>query len=141
MKKQRKPETFIRQPNYPGGKKSLDEFIRQNLRYPQEAMDHKVEGTVSVEFDIDVFGEVSEVRIKHGLGYGCDEEAVRLVKLLKFEKKRYQGLRVTFHKTIHVHFRLSTASLPQQQFAYEYKEKKKAGDPPSYSYTIQTGNE
>lgn len=139
MKKHRKPESFIRQPNYAGGKKAMDEFIRTNLRYPQEALDNKVEGIVSVEFDIDVFGEVIEAHVKHGLGFGCDEEAVRLVKLLQFEKKRYSGLRVVFHKTINIYFRLTTIPLPDNKLNYHYKEKPKTDQSKTYSYTINTG--
>jgi TonB family protein len=140
MKKERKPESFITQPNYPGGKKALDEFLRQNLRYPQEALDHKVEGTVSVDFDLDVFGDVSEVRIRHGLGYGCDEEAKRLVKLLKYEKKKYKGLRVVFHQTLNIHFQLTTNPLPSHNLNYHYKEKPKEENSTSYSYNINIGN-
>jgi TonB family protein len=140
MKKERKPESFIKQPNYPGGKKAMDEFLKQNLRYPQEAMDHKVEGIVSVEFDLDVFGEVTESRVKHGLGYGCDEEAIRLVKLLKFEKKKYKGLRVVFHQTINIHFKLTDNPLPSHELNYHYKEKDKKESQQSYSYSIKVGN-
>ena len=139
MKKHRKPESFIRQPNYAGGRKAMDEFIRMNLRYPQEAHDNKVEGIVSIEFDIDIFGTVIEARVKHGLGYGCDEEAIRLVKLLQFEKKRYSGMRVVFHKTINIYFRLTTLPLPDNKLNYHYKEKPKTGTSTSYSYTINMG--
>ena len=118
----------------------MDEFIKQNLRYPQEALDNKVEGTVSVEFDLDVFGVVLETRVKHGLGYGCDEEAKRLVKLVKYEKKKYKGVRVVFHQTIHIHFQLTTNPLPQQQLNYQYKENPKKENSTSYSYNINSGN-
>lgn len=117
----------------------MDDFIKQNLRYPQEAMDNKIEGTVSVEFDIDIFGDVMDTRIKHGLGYGCDEEAVRLTKLLKFEKKKYSGLRVVFHKTINIYFRLTNNPLPQNALNYQYKENPTDKKKTSYSYTIKTG--
>ena len=140
MKKQRKPESFIRQPNYPGGKKAMDEFVKQHLRYPEEALKNKVEGTVAVEYDVDVFGDVTEAHVKHGLGYGCDEEAIRLVKLMKFEKKRYQGMRVVFHKTINIHFHLTNNPLPSQQLNYLYKENPKASNSTTHSYTINTGN-
>lgn len=140
MKKQRKPESFIRQPNYPGGKKAMDEFVKQNLHYPQDAMDNKVEGIVSVEYDIDVFGDVIEARVKHGIGYGCDEEAVRLIKLMKFEKKRYHGLRVVFHKTTNINFRLTTNSVPPQQFNFHYTEKVKKDNPITYSIQIKNGD-
>ena len=131
--KSRKPESFIKQPNYPGGNKAMDEFIKKNLRYPEEAIENKVEGTVAVEIDIDVYGKVSAAKVKHGIGYGCDEEAVRLVRLLQFEKKKYKGLFVLFHKTINIHFKLHEASKPVQ-FTYQYKEKSTGTN---YNYTVK----
>ncbi len=108
----RKPESFIKQPNFPGGKMAMDQFIKANMRYPEEALENKIEGTVAVNLDIDVFGDVTDAKVKHKLGYGCDEEAIRIVKLLKFEKKRYMGMRVVFHRTLNIHFRLHNASKP-----------------------------
>ena len=133
MKKNRKPESFIKQPLYPGGQKAMDEFIKKNLRYPEEALNNKVEGTVAVDLDIDVYGKVSAAKVKHSIGFGCDEEAVRLVKLLQFEKKKYKGLYVMFHKTINIHFRLHEASNPVQ-LSYQYKEKSQGT---TYNYTIK----
>ena len=115
----------------------MDEFIKKNMRYPEEAMQKRIEGTVAVEMDIDVFGNVSNAKVKHGLGHGCDEEAIRLVMLLKFQKKKYQGLFVTFHKTINIHFRLHDASNPVQM-SYQYKEKKSGT---TYNYTIKNSNQ
>ena len=131
--KSRKPESFIKQPNYPGGNKAMDDFIRKNLRYPEEALQHKTEGTVAVEIDIDVFGKVATARVKHGIGHGCNEEALRIVQLLQFEKKKYKGLYVMFHKTINIHFRLQEASSPVQ-LSYQYKEKTSGT---TYNYTIK----
>src|SRR5215203_1645987 len=128
------PESFIKQPVYPGGNKAMDEFIKKNLRYPEEAMQQKIEGTVAVEIDIDVFGTVSSAKVKHGIGHGCDVEALRLVKLLKFQKKKYKGMYVIFHQTINIHFRLHEASKPVQM-TYQYKEKS-AGK--TFNYTINT---
>jgi TonB family protein len=145
MKKKARPESFMRQPKYPGGKKALDEFIRTNLQYPEEALKNKVEGSVTVKYDVDVFGKVSNTAITHGIGYGCDEEALRLVKLLKYEKKKYQGLRVTFHQTIVIHFHLTARGVkPQQQqeikIHYQYTENNspKASEG-KISYTIVPG--
>lgn len=131
--KSRKPESFIKQPIYPGGNKAMDEFIKTHLRYPDEAIENKIEGTVAVEVDIDVFGKVSAAKVKHGIGYGCDEEATRLVRLLQFDKKRYKGLHVVFHKTINIHFRMHEASKPVE-FSYQYKEKTVGK---VYNYTIK----
>ena len=111
----------------------MDEFIKKNLQYPEEALKKKIEGTVSVEIEIDVFGKVSAAKVKHGIGHGCDDEAIRLVKLLQFEKKKYKGLYVVFHRTINIHFRLHAASKPVQ-FAYQYKENSKGN---TFNYSIQ----
>ena len=113
----------------------MDEFIKKNLRYPEEALQQKIEGTVAVEIDIDVFGKVTSAKVKHGIGHGCDEEAIRLVGLLQFDKKKYKGLYVVFHKTINIHFRLHDAAAPVR-LAYQYKEKT-AGT--TYNYTVDTG--
>jgi protein TonB len=138
MRKERKPESFIKQPKYPGGKKAMDEFISSNMQYPEEALKNKVAGSVSVNYDVDVFGNVSDVKVKHGIGYGCDEEAVRLVKMLHYEKKKYQGLRVTFHKNIIIHFRLPGA-VPQQGLVINYQYTESTPSPSAggnISYTI-----
>lgn len=130
MRKKAKPESFIQKPVYPGGKKALDDFIRSNLQYPEEAFKQKAEGSVKVAYDVDVFGAVSNAVVKGGIGYGCDEEALRLVKLLRFEKKKYRGLHIVFHNTILIHFHLPgkvIKPLQQQQqinIVYHYKEGK-----------------
>ncbi|MCC7233188.1 MAG: energy transducer TonB [Bacteroidia bacterium] len=137
-KNQRRPESFIRQPAFPGGKKALDEFVKSNLIYPEEALKNKVEGTVTVLFDIDVFGNVSEVKVKHGIGYGCDEEAMRLVGLLHFNKKKYMGLRVTFHQSINIHFKLHEASksAPEEQ-TVKYNITAPGSEKKPVTYTIR----
>jgi len=142
--KHRKPESFINQPSFPGGKKSLDEFVKQHLRYPEEAIKNRVEGSVTVSFDIDVFGDVKEAKVKHGIGYGCDEEAVRLIRLLKFEKKRYKGLHVVFHRTLTINFKLHEASAPppaEQTVKYSFKEiKPTTNNPITYTIRIDPAN-
>ena len=98
-----------------GGKHSLASFAS------------KIEGSVLVTFDVDVFGEVSNAVVKSGLGYGCDDEALRLVKMLKYEKKKYRGMYVMFHNSIYIHFHLPGKPIPmvpqQVQVVYHYKEK------------------
>jgi TonB family protein len=137
--KKYKPNSVIRPPAYPGGRKGLDEFIKSNLRYPEEALKNGVHGTVSVDYDVDVFGNVTKARIKHGIGYGCDEEALRLVKELKFSKKKYQGMHVVFHQNINIHFRLPgpPPPPPQQTIRYTITVEQKKEDGGNYNYTIR----
>lgn len=120
MRKEAKDKEFIKKPVYKGGPKALKKFIGENLHYPKEALEKKVEGTVYVNYDIDHKGQVTAARVIKGLGHGCDEEAVRLVKLLKFEVPKNRGVRVVFHKNIQIHFRLPKVKEKPMQVQYNY---------------------
>lgn len=144
MKKERKDKNFIKKPVYPGGPAAMRAFIKQNLKYPPEAVEKGIEGTVSLKYTIDHKGNVSDAHVISGLGYGCDEEAKRLVRLFKFEVPKTRGVKVQFHKDMHVHFRLpKKKAVPPQQFVpqYTYTPAKKPAAPAkqpgsSVSYTI-----
>lgn len=68
-------------------------FVRSNLKYPLEAKKRNISGDVLVSFQLYKSGEVKDVVVNKSLGFGCDEEAVRLVKLYKWEIKptEYKG--------------------------------------------------
>ena len=51
-----------------------------SIRYPKKAQDNKIGGTVIVEFDRDSNCVLSNPKVIKGLGYDCDEEALRLAK-------------------------------------------------------------
>ena len=106
MKKERKDKNFIKNPVYPGGPAAIRKFVRDNLVYPTDALKHNIEGTVSLKYTIDHKGHVIDTNVIAGLGHGCDDEAIRIVRLLKFEVPKTRGVKVQFHKEIHVHFRL-----------------------------------
>ena len=141
MKKESKDKHFIKKPIYEGGPKAMKKFIAENLRYPKEALENKIEGTVYVRYDIGAKGKVTGAKIIKGLGYGCDEEAMRLAKLLKFKVPKTRGVRVVFHKNIQIHFRLpKKKTIPKTTaIQYSYVEKKKPQETEnkkSNSYTI-----
>lgn len=105
MPKERKDKHFIHKPSYPGGPQALKKFISEHLTYPEEAAAAGIKGTVTVDYTINYKGNVIDTKIISGLGYGCDEEATRLVKLLKFDVPKQRARRIRFHKTINIHFR------------------------------------
>ena len=82
-------------------------FIGKNLKYPQAARAAGIEGTVRLRIDISHQGKVTAAKVLSSLGHGCDEEAVRVVQLLRFEIPKLRKLRAIFHKTINIHFRLA----------------------------------
>lgn len=120
MRKEAKDIEFIKKPVYKGGPKAMRKFIEQHLRYPKEALEKKVEGTVYLNYDINHKGEVIGAKVIKSVGYGCDEEAIRLVKLLKFEVPKNHGVRVVFHKNIQIHFRLPKVKKEPVQIQYIY---------------------
>ena len=69
---------------YPGGYAKLFSDINKEIKYPKEAKKAKIEGKVYVSFVIDSTGMLlpDSVRVTKGLGYGLDEEAIRVMKSL-----------------------------------------------------------
>jgi len=124
MSKPRKDQP-LKMPRYRGGSEALSQFIVDNLQYPKEALDHKVEGTVEAAYDVDGRGRVMNARILSGLGHGCDEEVIRLVNLLVFETAVNPGRNVTMHKTLKVNFKLPVKEPVGKQIQYHYVAKPK----------------
>ncbi len=69
-------------PSYPGGDNVRMDFIRENLVYPEEALEKGIEGRVFVTFIVEKDGSLSDIEVTRGIGYGLDEEAVRIVKMM-----------------------------------------------------------
>jgi len=142
MKKNRKPHNFVRKPSYIGGKQALDQFIKAHLVYPEEAIVHKITGFVTVAYDLNYKGEVIKAEVKRSLGYGCDEEALRIVKMLRYHVAKNRNVKVTFHKTINIHFRPPVSQpkkeiTPSSSYQYTYVPSKKDEKPKKSPYTIQ----
>ena len=62
--------------------KALVQFIYENLDYPEVACEQGITGTVVIQFKIDCEGQHTDFQILRSIGGGCDEEAMRIAKLL-----------------------------------------------------------
>ena len=94
-------------PEFPGGMDSLIAFLGSNISYPDDAKKEGIEGKVFVDFIIDKEGSVREVSAKNKIGYGCDEEAVRVISLMPAWKPGYKdGKAVNVNYTIPISFKL-----------------------------------
>jgi TonB family protein len=71
-----------KQPFFPGGHEGYVKFLVDNIKYPEEAIKKSVTGTVYVTFVVEETGAVTNVKILRGIGSGCDEEALRVVKMM-----------------------------------------------------------
>lgn len=151
MQKEKKDKHFIKKPIYPGGKKAMQLFITSALKYPPEALAEKIEGTVVLKYTVNHTGKVIETKVISGLGHGCDEEAERVVSLLRFEVPSNRGVKVLHHLNIQIHFRLpkqkakaktpatSTGGALRYNYQITSKATTKTKDKPSsspYTYTV-----
>lgn len=63
-----------------GGFEAFERYLESNLRFPEKALENNIAGVVIIELTITPDGRPGHLKVIKSLGYGCDEEAVRLVK-------------------------------------------------------------
>ncbi|MDR2064988.1 MAG: energy transducer TonB [Prevotellaceae bacterium] len=128
---EKKQKYFLAQPAYPGGNRALNEFVAKNLHYPEQAVQNNISGSVHLQYVVNDDGIVESVKVLKGLGYGCDEEAVRIVKLFKFGKVKNRGIRLKTTKKIRINFNKIIRS---QELIYSLKRQN--DEPAKINYTI-----
>lgn len=95
-------------PEFRGGQKSLAMFLASRLRYPTKARENKTQGKVYVGFVIEKNGSLSDFKVIRTIGSGCDEEAIRILKLSPNWKPGYvNSSPVRTSYTLPVSFRLA----------------------------------
>ena len=95
-------------PYYPGGTDKLIRFIVSNIKYPADAKAKGIEGKVFVKFIVKKDGTISNVSIIRGIGSSCDEEAIRVVKLMpKWIPGEQKGEKVDVEFNLPIKFKLA----------------------------------
>jgi TonB family protein len=75
------PFTVVEEmPSFPGGEEARLKFLQDNINYPQIAKESGIQGTIYVSFIVDSKGRISDAKVIRGIGGGCDEEALRIIK-------------------------------------------------------------
>lgn len=67
-------------PEFPGGKTALDKYLKENMKYPQTAIDNGIEGDVDVSFTVKADGSIGAIKIVRMVDPDLEQEAIRLVK-------------------------------------------------------------
>lgn len=99
--------TVEEKPSFIGGDKEMYKFLSNNLKYPSAAQRANIQGKVFLKFIVEKDGSISGVETMKGIGFGCDEEAARVVKLMpKWIAGRQNGRNVRVFFTLPVFFRL-----------------------------------
>ena len=92
-------------PTYPDGEQALMEFIRKNIKYPEEAKTKQIEGKVIISFVVTREGSITDVKVVRGIGGGCDEEALRVVRMMpKWIPGKQNGMAVSVRFNLPVTF-------------------------------------
>jgi protein TonB len=95
------------QPEFPGGIQAFYEFVGKELKYPSQARRLGVEGRVYIEFVVGKDGELTNFTVVKGVGAGCDEEAIRVMKLVpKFKPGKQRGKAVKVRMVMPIYFKM-----------------------------------
>ncbi|MFC5410476.1 TonB family protein [Larkinella bovis] len=97
-------------PEFPGGIANLGKYLSENIRYPEAAKRAQVSGRVFVSFVVNTDGSIQDIQILKGIGFGADEEAVRVIKAMPRWKPAMQDGKVVRVKyNLPIRFELAEA--------------------------------
>lgn len=93
---------------FPGGMKNLSNYLEENLRYPQQALNDSIEGRIIVKFTVRKDGSISDIKVIRPVHPLLDEEAIRVVKEMpKWIPAQSNGKDVSSYFTLPVRFTIS----------------------------------
>jgi protein TonB len=98
-------------PEFPGGADARNAFLAKNLKYPEQAMEEGIEGMVIVTFVVEKDGKISGARVLRGIGGGCSEEALRVVRRMpNWNPGTQRGEAVRVQYNLPIRFKLASGT-------------------------------
>ena len=82
---------------------------------------HRVEGSVFLRYEVNEEGKVHSISVINGLGYGCDKEAERIIRLLKYSQVKNRGMKVNTKFKLSIHFKLPSVVPIKINYIYTKK--------------------
>jgi TonB family protein len=102
--------TFVeRMPEFPGGQKALQDYLKGALRYPTAAREAEIQGTVYMGFVVETDGSISDVEVMRSVHPMLDAEAVRVISAMPHwipGEQNQKKVRVRF--ALPINFRMHT---------------------------------
>ena len=84
----------------------MNQYIYENLKYPDTAKSANIKGKVFIKFVVEKDGSIGEVKVIKGIGFGCDEEAIFLLKNMpKWKPALQNGRPVRVYMTMPIEFK------------------------------------
>ena len=100
--------TYVEEmPTFPGGNDAFLSYVASKIQYPEIAKRAGVEGKIFVSFVVSASGAVSDVQVLKGIGAGCDEEAVRVIRsMARWNPGKQNGRAVNVKVSVPIIFKL-----------------------------------
>jgi len=93
--------------SFPGGTAGFQKFLKDNMHYPRQARVMKIEGKVFIQAVVGKDGQLTDIQLLKGVGGGCDEEALRVIKMSpQWSPAKQRGNTVRSRIVIPIVFRL-----------------------------------
>lgn len=110
------------QPEFPGGREALMQYLMQNLEYPETARKINVEAVALVSFTVDKNGDIRNAKSLKNIGYGIDKEALRVVnEMPNWTPAVQNGKPVEMEYTLEVNFKLDKNEQDKRQGFMNFK--------------------
>jgi TonB family protein len=94
-------------PRFPGGDTAMLKYIRENLRYPQAAIEKEIQGRVIVKLVVNTDGILSDIYVIKPLDPQCDQEAIRIIQSMpRWIPGRHNGVAVPVYYLVPVTFKI-----------------------------------
>ena len=94
-------------PMYQKGNYALQDFIKDNLEYPKQAQISNIQGIVVLQFVVEPSGLVTNIGVSKTVGGGCDQEAIRVLQMIKWYPAKKNGKLVRSQMTFPFYFVLN----------------------------------
>lgn len=98
-------------PVFKDPKQNFGNFIGTNLEYPEAAFKQNVSGSVKLRFVIETSGRISNIVVEKALGGGCTEEAIRVVRLLRWNPAQFNNMAVRSWMSLEITFDIAKKSV------------------------------
>lgn len=97
----------VQMPTYEKGNFALQDFIKENLEYPRQAQLSNLQGTVLLSFIVEPSGLMTNIGVAKSVGGGCDQEAIRVMEMIKWYPGKYDDKLARVKMTFPVYFILN----------------------------------
>jgi protein TonB len=94
-------------PEFPGGEAKLVQYLSEHIKYPREAFNMEISGTVYLKFVVAADGSIRDVTFLKKIGHGCEDEARRVVEHMpRWKPGRFKNRAVPVYFYLPVTYRL-----------------------------------